>query len=82
MYSYVCRILKNNHSVAYFIVYNKNVEDRRKGCMGNKIVEQSGKKKNIKGVGKQKAKIINMAKILKISEIPNSIIIQSLIGQR
>lgn len=52
MYSYVCRILKNNHSVAYFIVYNKNVEDRRKGCMGNKIVEQSGKKKNIKGVGK------------------------------
>ena len=50
--------------------------------MENKIVEKSGKKKNIKGVGKQKAKSINMAKILNISEIQNSIIIQSLIGQR
>ena len=50
--------------------------------MENKIVEKSGKKKNIKGVGKQKAKIINMAKILKIPEITISIIIQSLIGQR
>lgn len=44
--------MKNNLSVAYFTVYNKNVEDRRKGCIENKIVEKSGKKKNIKGVGK------------------------------
>lgn len=50
--------------------------------MENKIVEKSEKKKNIKGVDKQKGKIINMAKILKITEITISIIIQSLIGQR
>lgn len=44
----------------------RSVESRREEYMEKKIEEKSGEKKKVKGVGKQKAKIINMVRILKI----------------